>query len=210
MIDIQTLQDKHIYDLSDEEQNAIQAAYLRYFDTENVRNRAIGYCVLRGGVPTKRIGQIMINFRWLFIDQTGHTEADDPIDRIGYGLTFGPFPLIYDKTKEPGLHKALCDYIQSEPRLLNCLRGNIPVDGVSMPLFVALKKGRYDTDVGSYLATCHVLLHKAGKAIHFNGSKLKLYKLGHAFKWPESISWDDKQGFVFKEKPLQVFPFKSL
>ena len=203
MIDFEALSQKNISDFTDDEKTALRDAYLQYFDKLNVRMRAIGYCVIYGGVPSHRIGEIMVNFsRFHNIS----TEKDE----VSVSLTFGPFPLVYDPIKDAKFGEIIREYMLSEARFAAPYHG----DGVGwdyplkMPLFIATKKSRYGDGAGGPLRNVQQLLHKAGMSFGFSARKIKLYLLGNGFKFTESFIWKSGSGFVFKETPITQFSFK--
>lgn len=209
MIDIKTLQDKKIYELTTDEVAAIQDAYLHYFDhCGSLKKRAIGYCVIVGGVPVDSIGDFTLSFDYTIVDPTmpgGHG------DEVGVGLSFGVLPVIPSMTdllnpKYKALVGAIRDYIQKEPRFMEYLSKPpakaLPINGLRLPLFIS----NVGKTKGMPLKNCRTWMAEAGKAIGFNASKLKLHTLGNVLKVAGGMSWEPGKPIEFgPEIPLAKF-----
>lgn len=201
MMDLKSLSQKKIYELSDAERDYIKAMYKSYFDaTDNARLRAIGYCVVFGGVPTDKIGAIDITI--------AHTA-----NGVAVGLNLGPFPILNGIEGGQGdTMAAIRDYIVREPRFaqpLNGKHGNIDFQEFHAPLFVSTKNSK---TLGGRLHDCKTMLAKAGREIGFNGGKIKLYQLGAELKvCTGGFSWSQSGGLYWGETiPIRDFPFSLL
>ena len=181
-MELKKLQGKKLNELRPSDRQTILDAYLAYFDTCKPRKRAIGYCVVVGGVPTSKIGMIDVNFTMF-------------LNTLHYSLSLGPVPLF---DSNPKLHAVIEDYIQHEPRFSECLRGEFELDndgkGPSMPLFAPTRNSTNDR-----LANCVTVMTDAGNAIGFNAMSIRLHELQGAFFIPTNFHYDQNSGIDIKD-----------
>jgi len=188
--DISYLQGKRFSELTPNERDTIQNAFLTYFDKYTYtkpRMKALAYCVLVGGVPTKRVGELTIRFK--------RVKKDFPLfgihtDEVQTSLHWGEFELpgLPAGEKDGGLYQALMGYISTEKRFADYL----PVDGkapanmpdcVELPLFVR----EINTDKkGEPLKDCCLMFNKAARALNFKATSLRLHFFGDAFCKPKN------------------------
>ena len=176
------LQGRKIETLYNDERLFIRDSYLSYFDTCKPRKRAIGYCVVLGGVPSSRIGML-----------DAHFSRIPTNDNVGYSINIGPFPLF---DSDPKLKAVLEAYMQTDKRLKPFTEGKFTLDnsgqGPIMPLFVPTMNSNNER-----MPDCKLLMLSAGKAIGFNASKLRLNELGGAMFIPMSMHYDSETGWDF-------------
>lgn len=137
-----------------EGQTRIFCAYKDYFDTLDRRKRAIGYCVIMGGIAPRHIG---------IVDAIIQKDA---CGRRGFGLSIGGRICLMDDAR---LLDALDDYILNDPRFVEIADGIKSGGRAVAPLFVAAYNGRHDS-----LRDCVTFMCKAGKAIGYNARKIRL------------------------------------
>lgn len=182
-MELKDLQGKKLNELKPSERQFILDAYLVYFDTCKPRKRAIGYCVVLGGVPTSKIGMVDITFNRLF-------NGD-----VAYSLSLGPVPLF---DNNPNLHAAIQDYIQHEPRFTDCVNGHFDLNddgrGPTLPLFAPTRNSTNER-----LANCVTVMTDAGNAIGFNAMSLRLHELHGAFFIPTNFHYDQNSGIDIKD-----------
>ena len=193
-MNIKDLENKPMRDLSPDERAAIADAYLQYFDTLEPREKLLGYCVVYGGVPALSVGALDIGFRDepAILTKCGPQPEHYQFTGIAYSLWLGASELhIFDSR----FTLALIQYLLSDPRLIRVIankqtqlptntpgmwqldieRGawmKAPTQWLKVPLFAPKIHGK-----GERLHDCRTFLANAGKAIGFNASKVKLYKL---------------------------------
>lgn len=193
-MNIKDLENKPMRDLSPDERAAIADAYLQYFDTLEPRERLLGYCVVYGGVPALSVGALDIGFRDepAILTKCGPQPERYQFAGIAYSLWLGASELhIFDSR----FTLALLQYLFSEPRLIGFIADKqtqlpknnpqflqldmeqgawlkAPMQWLKVPLFAPKIHGK-----GERLHDCRTFLANAGKAIGFNASKVKLYKL---------------------------------
>lgn len=178
-IDLKTLEFKTPNQLSDNERAFIRDTYKAYFMTCKPRIKAIGLCVVCGGVPTPKVGLIDVRFLLSPITQ-----------KPCYSLKYGQYPII---VQDCNVKNAIDEYLHSDEIFSMYLDAkNIPEEGVVIPLFQIRWKGN-----NKRLTDAHNIIHAAGKAIGFNAKSLRLHLLGDCIVSPFHVSFDEETGLSF-------------
>lgn len=187
-INIKSLEGKKFNELSQAERDAIRSAYLAYFDKythTKPRMKALAYCVLVGGVPTTKVGELTIRFKRI--------KKDFPLfgihtDEVQTSLHWGKYRIPGfpdgENELENKLYEALANYISNEKRFADYLpdaEGKAPEnmpDCVDLPLFT---RELHTKDKGAPLKDCRVMMYNAAQSFNFDASSLRLHYFGDTF-----------------------------
>ena len=196
-MNLKDLSKKKIFELTTAERDFIKSRYKAYFDAlDNPRSRALGYCVVCGGVPTDKVGALDIVIR----NDNG---------RVGVGFNIGPFPILNGINGGGETMRALRAFIVTDQRFTGALSNPTGACELRLPLFISTKNSKH---VGGRLHDCKSMMAAAGREIGFNGSKIKLYQLGDDLRiCVGGFKWDSAGGIFWGDSlPVRNFPFSVL
>lgn len=162
-MDLKSLENKPLIQLSVDERKAIMSAYLAYFDTLRPRERLLGYCVVYCGISAKKVGEIDIGFK---------ANADEQCSPQ-CSLFFGEYEMLIFDNKFEGM---IFDYLATDERFMQYMNNAsypFPTDSwLRLPLFAPQYHGKTER-----LHDCRTFIANAGKAIGFNAKHIILHKL---------------------------------
>lgn len=188
-MDIKNLEGKTIAEMTQADKDFLRHEYMRYFDTLNPRNRAIGYCVVCGGIPQMKIG-LTDFFFWKnkgVLCQFRKTVKDLP-----YALMFEHvdgnrriFNADLHAAMAEGGESAkfagvLWEYIKSDGRFYEAINGEFDKSSILLPAFVPLMNSKYDR-----LDSCKTLMAKANLAIGYDSTKIACHRLASVVYAPQ-------------------------
>lgn len=141
-----------------EGQTRLFCAYQDYFDGLNdARKRAIGYCVIIGGISPRKIGTL------------DAVLCRDPNGRYAWGIAQNGHVCLLDDARLMG---ALESYIRSDSRLCEKWATVKPGERATAPLFIPLLNGRHER-----LHDCLYFMWNASKSVGFDARRICLNRM---------------------------------
>lgn len=147
----------------------VRNLYKSYFDKQNPRARALGYCVISAGIAINEVGQIDIVFG-------GPHAVYSFSDGVSYSLKFGEYAIV---CRGDGFTDAINAYLASDRRFDNILAGNTPTAETTFVLFKPGTRSRAER-----IANCETAMWKASKAIGFKHSSVSVTTYSEGFLTP--------------------------
>lgn len=171
-------------------QGRIIAAYESFFDGLDARKRAIGYCVLNGGIAPRKIGTLDAvlgrsaqGFRVWTLAIDGHMCVVPPLQ---------------------GLIDALNGYMYHDPRLCELWESVQPNGYTTAPLFVPTRNGKHER-----LANVLTFMWNAAKAVGFDARHVCLNRIAtpipiHPTPWEVSAVCSPLLDLLYNARPETV------
>lgn len=155
--------------LTGEQCTFIRDQYKRYFDSQNPRARALGYCVISAGISIDEVGDLDIVF------DTNHMVYSFN-EKISYAIKFRDFAVI---CRGEGFADVINDYLKSDKRFNDILSGDMPKEPVSFVLFKPGTRSKAER-----ITNCETAMWKAGKAIGLKHSSIPASRYSEGFLTP--------------------------